>query len=171
MFSIHSFQRATVKEEMTNASHCWETCLKLSQTPLLTSTSRSTTTLSSRRCDVPASPAHISFPWILCLCGCLSPLKLIRLVRQVCQKQNRVLPFFRQVSEMVTQYNREHLTVWGNSSNEIVRKCYEEVKRCFTLTVSYSNSEYAKCQCLMFSRLFCRIRKSQSCSVCPECCC
>lgn len=69
--------------------------------------------------------------WILSLCGCLSPLKLIRLVRQVCQKQNRVLPFFRQVSEMVIRYNREHLTVWGNSSNQIVRKCYQEVKHCF----------------------------------------
>ncbi|KAG1951435.1 lysophospholipase D GDPD1 [Pimephales promelas] len=32
----------------------------------------------------------------------------------------------KKVSEMVTRYNREHLTVWGNSSNEIVRKCYEE---------------------------------------------
>ncbi|KAK7156249.1 hypothetical protein R3I94_006358 [Phoxinus phoxinus] len=32
----------------------------------------------------------------------------------------------KKVSEMVVRYNREHLTVWGNSSNQIVRKCYEE---------------------------------------------
>nr|XP_055052153.1 lysophospholipase D GDPD1-like [Misgurnus anguillicaudatus] len=32
----------------------------------------------------------------------------------------------KKVSEMVIQYNREHLTVWGNSSNEIVKKCYKE---------------------------------------------
>uniref|UniRef100_A0A9R1SLB3 Glycerophosphodiester phosphodiesterase domain containing 1 n=2 Tax=Cyprinus carpio TaxID=7962 RepID=A0A9R1SLB3_CYPCA len=32
----------------------------------------------------------------------------------------------KKVSELVVQYNREHLTVWGNSSNEIVKKCYKE---------------------------------------------
>lgn len=32
----------------------------------------------------------------------------------------------KKVSEMVIRYNREHLTVWGNSSNQIVRKCYQE---------------------------------------------
>ncbi|KAF4103998.1 lysophospholipase D GDPD1 [Onychostoma macrolepis] len=32
----------------------------------------------------------------------------------------------KKVSELVVRYNREHLTVWGNSSNKIVKKCYEE---------------------------------------------
>ncbi|XP_048016867.1 lysophospholipase D GDPD1 [Megalobrama amblycephala] len=32
----------------------------------------------------------------------------------------------KKVSELVIQYNREDLTVWGNSSNEIVKKCYKE---------------------------------------------
>uniref|UniRef100_A0A8C2ANY7 Glycerophosphodiester phosphodiesterase domain containing 1 n=2 Tax=Cyprinus carpio TaxID=7962 RepID=A0A8C2ANY7_CYPCA len=32
----------------------------------------------------------------------------------------------KKVSELVVQYNREHLTVWGNSRNEIVKKCYKE---------------------------------------------
>lgn len=32
-----------------------------------------------------------------------------------------------QVSELVIKYDREHLTVWGNSSNQIVKKCYKEV--------------------------------------------
>ncbi|RXN04024.1 glycerophosphodiester phosphodiesterase domain-containing 1 [Labeo rohita] len=32
----------------------------------------------------------------------------------------------KKVSELVVQYNREHLTVWGNSSNEIVKKCNKE---------------------------------------------
>ncbi|XP_056330194.1 lysophospholipase D GDPD1 [Danio aesculapii] len=32
----------------------------------------------------------------------------------------------KKVSELVIQYNREDLTVWGNSSNEIVKKCHKE---------------------------------------------
>ncbi|XP_075871119.1 lysophospholipase D GDPD1 isoform X1 [Nelusetta ayraudi] len=32
----------------------------------------------------------------------------------------------RKVSELVVQYDREHLTVWGNSSNQVVKKCYKE---------------------------------------------
>lgn len=35
----------------------------------------------------------------------------------------------KKVSELVIQYDREHLTVWGNSSNEIVKKCYKENPR------------------------------------------
>ena len=34
-----------------------------------------------------------------------------------------------QVSELVVQYNREHLTVWGNARNQIVKKCYKEVNK------------------------------------------
>ncbi|XP_068386948.1 lysophospholipase D GDPD1 isoform X3 [Eschrichtius robustus] len=30
------------------------------------------------------------------------------------------------VSELVKQYRREHITVWGNASYEIVEKCYKE---------------------------------------------
>ncbi|KAJ8414509.1 hypothetical protein AAFF_G00037110 [Aldrovandia affinis] len=32
----------------------------------------------------------------------------------------------QKVSELVTQYEREDLTVWGNSNNKIVQKCYKE---------------------------------------------
>lgn len=32
----------------------------------------------------------------------------------------------KKVSELVIQYNREDLTVWGNSSNVIVKKCHKE---------------------------------------------
>ncbi|XP_015279657.1 PREDICTED: glycerophosphodiester phosphodiesterase domain-containing protein 1 [Gekko japonicus] len=32
----------------------------------------------------------------------------------------------KKVSELVTQYQREHLTVWGNVSHEIVDKCHKE---------------------------------------------
>ncbi|XP_056612595.1 lysophospholipase D GDPD1 [Triplophysa dalaica] len=35
----------------------------------------------------------------------------------------------KKVSELVIQYDREHLTVWGNSRNEIVKKCYKENPR------------------------------------------
>ncbi|XP_077468198.1 lysophospholipase D GDPD1 [Stigmatopora argus] len=35
----------------------------------------------------------------------------------------------RKVSELVVKYDREHLTVWGNASNQIVRKCYKENPR------------------------------------------
>uniref|UniRef100_A0A8C4ZP65 Glycerophosphodiester phosphodiesterase domain containing 1 n=1 Tax=Gadus morhua TaxID=8049 RepID=A0A8C4ZP65_GADMO len=35
----------------------------------------------------------------------------------------------KKVSEMVMQYDREHLTVWGNSSNKIAKKCYKENPR------------------------------------------
>ncbi|XP_035241488.1 lysophospholipase D GDPD1 [Anguilla anguilla] len=34
-----------------------------------------------------------------------------------------------KVSELVVKYDREHLTVWGNSSNKIVQKCYQENPR------------------------------------------
>lgn len=37
---------------------------------------------------------------------------------------NNVL--IQKVSELVKQYKREHLTVWGNASSEIVDKCYKE---------------------------------------------
>uniref|UniRef100_A0A3Q2NS60 Glycerophosphodiester phosphodiesterase domain containing 1 n=1 Tax=Fundulus heteroclitus TaxID=8078 RepID=A0A3Q2NS60_FUNHE len=32
----------------------------------------------------------------------------------------------KKVSEMVVKYDREDLTVWGNSRNHIVKKCYKE---------------------------------------------
>ncbi|XP_051850104.1 lysophospholipase D GDPD1 isoform X1 [Antechinus flavipes] len=32
----------------------------------------------------------------------------------------------KKVSELVTQYKREHLTVWGNAKYEIVEKCHKE---------------------------------------------
>ena len=35
--------------------------------------------------------------------------------------------YFFQVSELVVKYDREHLTVWGNARNKIVKKCYKEV--------------------------------------------
>lgn len=35
----------------------------------------------------------------------------------------------KKVSQLVVEYNREHLTVWGNSSNQIVKKCYKENPR------------------------------------------
>uniref|UniRef100_A0A3Q3WBU1 GP-PDE domain-containing protein n=1 Tax=Mola mola TaxID=94237 RepID=A0A3Q3WBU1_MOLML len=35
----------------------------------------------------------------------------------------------RKVSELVAKYDREHLTVWGNSSNQVVKKCYKENPR------------------------------------------
>ncbi|KAM5308790.1 lysophospholipase D GDPD1 isoform 2-T2 [Glossophaga mutica] len=37
---------------------------------------------------------------------------------------NNVL--IKKVSELVKQYRREHITVWGNASYEIVDKCYRE---------------------------------------------
>lgn len=33
-----------------------------------------------------------------------------------------------QVSELVSQYKREHLTVWGNVNYEVVSKCLKEVR-------------------------------------------
>ncbi len=33
-----------------------------------------------------------------------------------------------QVSELVIKYDRECLTVWGNASNQVVKKCYKEVQ-------------------------------------------
>lgn len=36
--------------------------------------------------------------------------------------------FILQVSELVSQYKREHLTVWGNASYEVVSKCFKEVR-------------------------------------------
>ncbi|XP_034089132.1 lysophospholipase D GDPD1 isoform X2 [Gymnodraco acuticeps] len=35
----------------------------------------------------------------------------------------------KKVSEMVVNYDRENLTVWGNASNKIVNKCYTENPR------------------------------------------
>ncbi|MBN3308999.1 lysophospholipase D GDPD1 [Amia ocellicauda] len=35
----------------------------------------------------------------------------------------------RKVSELVTKFDREDLTVWGNASNQIVQKCYKENPR------------------------------------------
>ncbi|MCI4385668.1 hypothetical protein PGIGA_G00053490 [Pangasianodon gigas] len=35
----------------------------------------------------------------------------------------------RKVSELVVKYDREQLTVWGNSSDQIVKKCYKENPR------------------------------------------
>ncbi|XP_060799658.1 lysophospholipase D GDPD1 isoform X2 [Neoarius graeffei] len=35
----------------------------------------------------------------------------------------------RKVSELVVKYDREQLTVWGNSSNQIAQKCYKENPR------------------------------------------
>lgn len=32
----------------------------------------------------------------------------------------------KKVSELVVKYDREHLTVWGNSNNTIVKKCFKE---------------------------------------------
>lgn len=38
--------------------------------------------------------------------------------------------FILQVSELVSQYKREHLTVWGNVNYEVVSKCLKEVRMC-----------------------------------------
>uniref|UniRef100_A0A667YTT8 Glycerophosphodiester phosphodiesterase domain containing 1 n=1 Tax=Myripristis murdjan TaxID=586833 RepID=A0A667YTT8_9TELE len=35
----------------------------------------------------------------------------------------------KKVSELVIKYDRENLTVWGNASNQIVKKCYKENPR------------------------------------------
>ncbi|KAM6946283.1 lysophospholipase D GDPD1 [Aplochiton taeniatus] len=35
----------------------------------------------------------------------------------------------KKVSQLVMDYDREHLTVWGNSRNQIVKKCYRENPR------------------------------------------
>ncbi|XP_012691699.1 lysophospholipase D GDPD1 [Clupea harengus] len=35
----------------------------------------------------------------------------------------------KKVSELVVKYDREHLTVWGNSNNTVVKKCYNENPR------------------------------------------
>uniref|UniRef100_W5K9R6 Glycerophosphodiester phosphodiesterase domain containing 1 n=1 Tax=Astyanax mexicanus TaxID=7994 RepID=W5K9R6_ASTMX len=32
----------------------------------------------------------------------------------------------KKVSELVVKYDREHLTVWGNSRDQVVQKCYKE---------------------------------------------
>lgn len=40
----------------------------------------------------------------------------------------RVVLSVPQVSELVTEYKREHLTVWGNADYEIVCKCFKEVR-------------------------------------------
>lgn len=51
-----------------------------------------------------------------------------------------------QVSELVSQYKREHLTVWGNVNYEIVSKCFKEVRMgpaklcsCLLVTVCSGN--------------------------------
>lgn len=36
--------------------------------------------------------------------------------------------YIPQVSELVGEYKREHLTVWGNADYEIVQKCHKEVR-------------------------------------------
>lgn len=35
----------------------------------------------------------------------------------------------KKVSELVVQYDREDLTVWGNASHQIIKKCYKENPR------------------------------------------
>lgn len=35
----------------------------------------------------------------------------------------------KKVSALVTKYDRENLTVWGNASNQVVKKCYKENPR------------------------------------------
>lgn len=35
----------------------------------------------------------------------------------------------KKVSALVTKYERENLTVWGNASNQVVKKCYKENPR------------------------------------------
>ncbi|KAM8853875.1 lysophospholipase D GDPD1 [Synchiropus picturatus] len=35
----------------------------------------------------------------------------------------------KKVSELVVQYDRENLTVWGNASHKIIKKCYKENPR------------------------------------------
>lgn len=35
----------------------------------------------------------------------------------------------KKVSALVTKYDRESLTVWGNASNQVVKKCYKENPR------------------------------------------
>uniref|UniRef100_A0A2K6M8N3 Glycerophosphodiester phosphodiesterase domain containing 1 n=2 Tax=Colobinae TaxID=9569 RepID=A0A2K6M8N3_RHIBE len=47
---------------------------------------------------------------------------------------NNVL--IKKVSELVKQYNREHITVWGNANYEIVEKCYKELKEPHTMSRS-----------------------------------
>lgn len=39
------------------------------------------------------------------------------------------------------KYDREHLTVWGNSSNQIVKKCYKEVRFCKSLCLASFSRE------------------------------
>ncbi|XP_023225358.1 lysophospholipase D GDPD1-like [Centruroides sculpturatus] len=40
-------------------------------------------------------------------------------------KNNNEL-LIKKVNQLIKQYNRENITVWGNFSNEITKKCYEE---------------------------------------------
>uniref|UniRef100_A0A8C2XFJ1 Glycerophosphodiester phosphodiesterase domain containing 1 n=1 Tax=Cyclopterus lumpus TaxID=8103 RepID=A0A8C2XFJ1_CYCLU len=35
----------------------------------------------------------------------------------------------KKVSELIVKYDREHLTVWGNANNKIVKKCHRENPR------------------------------------------
>lgn len=37
-----------------------------------------------------------------------------------------------EVSKLITLHQREHITVWGNFSNEITQKCYMQVSLFFT---------------------------------------
>lgn len=53
-----------------------------------------------------------------------------------------------QVSELVVKYDRAHLTVWGNASNQIVRKCYKEVRL-------YAASHYFGEMCVAIYKICC----------------
>uniref|UniRef100_A0A3Q2Z1B8 Glycerophosphodiester phosphodiesterase domain containing 1 n=1 Tax=Hippocampus comes TaxID=109280 RepID=A0A3Q2Z1B8_HIPCM len=56
----------------------------------------------------------------------------------------------KKVSELVVKYDREHLTVWGNASNQIVRKCYKENPR---IPVLFSFPRVLQLLCLFYTGL------------------
>uniref|UniRef100_A0AAQ4S391 Glycerophosphodiester phosphodiesterase domain containing 1 n=1 Tax=Gasterosteus aculeatus aculeatus TaxID=481459 RepID=A0AAQ4S391_GASAC len=64
------------------------------------------------------------------VCVPIFPLSLLKKDQQCLHRciskavKTKKLP--SQVSELVVKYDREHLTVWGNASNKIVKKCYKE---------------------------------------------
>lgn len=68
------------------------------------------------------------------VCVPIFPLSLLkkdqqclhRCISKAVKTKTKKLP--SQVSELVVKYDREHLTVWGNASNKIVKKCYKEVR-------------------------------------------
>ncbi|XP_034024068.1 lysophospholipase D GDPD1 [Thalassophryne amazonica] len=56
----------------------------------------------------------------------------------------------KKVSELVLKYDREHLTVWGNKRNQIVKKCYKENPR---IPVLFSFPRVLQLLCLFYTGL------------------